>query len=97
MRGEAKGDEFVKELDAAVGKVITAEEWRLSYVKLSILRQEWQNEAREEGRVEGRAKGEGKFAALVKKLISEGKSDAIEKVTDDKNFRRELYDLYGIN
>ena len=92
MRREAKGDEFVKELDTAVEEVITAKKWRLSYVKLSILRQEWQEEAREAGRAEG----EGKLIALVKRLISEGKSDAIEKVTDDENYRRELYNLYGI-
>ena len=109
MKREVKDDEFVEELDAAVEEVIAGKRWRLRYVKLEMLRREWQEEAHEqgraeghaegraEGRVEGRAEGEGKLAALIKRLISEGKTDAIEKITDDRKFRRELYELYGIN
>ena len=60
-------------------------------------RAEGHAEGRTEGLVEGRIEGEDKLASLINALISAGRSQEIEKVVNDKEYRDQLYDEFEIN
>lgn len=53
----AKSSLLVKDLDEAVKKARTNEEWRHDYMTLELLKNECREEGREEGRAEGRDEG----------------------------------------
>ena len=54
------------------------------------------NEADAEGKAEGKVEGENKMAALMKKLLSEGRIEDAEKATEDVEFRNSLFQEYQI-
>ena len=61
----------------------------------------WDKEEGEEiglakGLEKGLAKGENRFAALVSTLIEDGKSEDVLKATKDIEYRKKLYEEYGI-
>lgn len=54
-------------------------------------RQEGIERGRQEGIERGRQEGENQFAELISQLLSYGRLDDIKRVTEDKEYRKELY------
>lgn len=52
---------------------------------------------RAEGEIAGITKGEDRFAALMRKLLSLGRMDDLQRVTTDKKYREALYAEFKIN
>ena len=47
------------------------------------------------GKAEGRNEGEMKMAALIKKLLADGKSGDMMRALDDVTYRKSLLQTYG--
>ena len=45
---------------------------------------------------DGKSQGENKLSALINYLIDAGRNDEIKKVTSDAEYRRKLYEEFGI-
>lgn len=50
----------------------------------------------EKGGEQGREQGENRMSELIKKLIEANRSSDIIKITEDKEYRRQLYNEYHI-
>lgn len=50
----------------------------------------------EKGSEQGREQGENRMSELIKKLIETNRSSDIIKITEDKEYRRQLYNEYHI-
>lgn len=50
----------------------------------------------EKGSEQGREQGENRMSKLIKKLIEDNRSSDIIKITEDKEYRRQLYNEYHI-
>lgn len=50
----------------------------------------------EQGREQGREQGENRMSELIKKLIEANRSSDIIKITEDKEYRKQLYNEYHI-
>lgn len=59
-------------------------------------RAEGRIEGRIEGHAQGRLEGEKDFATLVSRLLKDGLTDILEKITSDNHLREEYYVKYGI-
>ena len=97
VRTGKAGDALTGKLASAVDKAKRNNEWRSAYMKERALIMEYKEEGRTEGLVEGRIEGEDKLASLINALISAGRSQEIEKVVNDKEYRDQLYDEFEIN
>ena len=51
---------------------------------------------RAEGEAKGRAEGENRLAELISKLLAAGRNDDIERASKDPQYRRKLYEEFGI-
>ena len=54
-------------------------------------------EGKAEGKAEGLAEGEGKLAALMKKLLSLGRKEDLQKAATDQKYREILYTEFKIS
>ena len=59
-------------------------------------RSEGKAEGFAEGKAEGKAEGERNLAELIQKLLAAGRTDDIERVTRDPEYRETLYKEFGI-
>ena len=59
-------------------------------------RSEGKAEGFAEGKAEGKAEGERNLAELIQKLLATGRTDDIERVTRDPEYREPLYNEFGI-
>ena len=64
---------------------------------LEMERAEGKAEGLAEGKAEGLAEGEGKLAALMKKLLSLGRMEDLQKATTDQKYREILYTEFKIS
>ena len=64
---------------------------------LEMERAEGKAEGLAEGKVEGLAEGEGKLAALMKKLLSLGRMEDLQKATTDQKYREIRYTEFKIS
>jgi flagellar biosynthesis/type III secretory pathway protein FliH len=51
---------------------------------------------REEGREEGREKGSNQMASLIKMLLSENRTEELNRALEDPDFRNRLFEEYDI-
>ncbi|MEE3422451.1 MAG: hypothetical protein VZR11_07115, partial [Succinimonas sp.] len=58
---------------------------------------EGREQGREEGREQGREEADVKFSLLLQKLLAQGKNDDIQRISVDKEYRKQLYEEYGLN
>ena len=54
-------------------------------------------EGKAEGKAEGLAEGEGRMAALMKKLLSLGRMEDLQKAATDQKYREVLYTEFKIS
>ena len=59
-------------------------------------RAEGEAKGRAEGEAKGRAEGENRLAELISKLLAAGRNDDIERASKDPQYRRKLYEEFGI-
>lgn len=50
----------------------------------------------EQGEKQGEERGEEILAALIKKLLADGRIEDVRRATDDEQYRKELYYDYGL-
>ncbi len=50
----------------------------------------------EQGKSEGRLEGESRSFILIQKLFSENKIEEVKRVSEDKAYREEMYEKYGL-
>lgn len=53
-------------------------------------------ELKEQGKSEGRLEGESRSFILIQKLFSENKIEEVKRVSEDKAYREEMYEKYGL-
>ena len=64
--------------------------------------QEWEErayermEAKEEGVREGKNAGENQFAALTERMIRDGRTEELLRVSTELEYRKKLYREYGL-
>ncbi|WP_406042953.1 hypothetical protein [Succinimonas sp.] len=54
-------------------------------------------DAIKEGREIGRKEADAKFSLLLQKLLAQGKNEDIQRISVDKEYRKQLYEEYGLN
>lgn len=84
MAGQKPEDSYVEKLDKAVQEAKKNREWRHEYMTLLM---------RDQENVE---KGEDQMLVLVQKLVADKRFGEIEKMKEDKEYRRILYREYHI-
>lgn len=88
VAGKKPADPFVDELEAAVKNARKNREWRHEYMTL-LMRDQENMEI-------GEKRGEERLAQLIRLLSKDNRIPDIIKVTDDKEYRQELYMEYHI-
>ena len=58
--------------------------------------EKFKREGREEGWKEGREEGEARLSSLLKTLMEQGKNEDVQRVLDDKEFRKQMYKKYDL-
>lgn len=105
--GDVVGDEFVAELDAMVDDVNGDPERRaemggfmtLEYsmaVRADAAREEGLAEGLAEGEALGAEKAEARYAALIDRLLDDGRLDDLRRTTADPSLLHSLYAEYGL-
>ncbi len=92
VAGRPSEDAFVKKLNEAVEKAKKNREWRHEYMTLLMRDRENQKI----GEKKGMAKGEDRMAKLIMLLNQDGRLSDIVKVSQNKEYRQELYEEYHI-
>jgi flagellar biosynthesis/type III secretory pathway protein FliH len=60
------------------------------------LRREGYEDGFEDGRDQGQIKGEARVSLLCQKLLSDKRMDDLQRSCTDKDFRRKLFEEYGL-
>ena len=89
VAGKKPADPFVDELEEAVEKAKKNREWRHEYMTLLMRDQE--------NREIGEKYGENKMAKLIMLLNEDGRLSDIVRVSQDEEYRQELYKEYHIS
>ena len=88
VAGKKPKDSYVEKLEDAVKEAKKNREWRHEYMTLLM---------RDQENVElGEKRGEERLAQLIRLLSKDNRLSDIIKVTDDKEYRQELYVEYHI-
>ncbi|MCM1539902.1 MAG: Rpn family recombination-promoting nuclease/putative transposase [Blautia sp.] len=93
VAGRSSNDAFVYELDAAVKEAKRNREWRHEYMTL-LMRDQINIE---KGIQKGVEKGENKLSQLIARLIEDKRPQDVIRITQDKNYRDQLYEEYLID
>ena len=89
VAGKKPADPFVDELEEAVENARKNREWRHGYMTLLMRDQEnWEI---------GEKYGENKMAKLIMLLNEDGRLSDIARVSQDEEYRQELYKEYHIS
>ena len=89
VAGKKPADPFVDELEEAVENARKNREWRHGYMTL-LMRDH-------ENREIGEKYGENKMARLIMLLNEDGRLSDIARVSQDEEYRQELYKEYHIS
>ncbi len=92
VAGKETEDSYVEELEEAVKKAKRNREWRHEYMTLLMRDQENQ----EIGEKRGEKRGEEKMAQLIILLNEDGRLSDVVRVSQDKEYRQQLYVEYHI-
>ena len=65
-------------------------------MKMCKALEELKEQGKSEGRLEGRLEGESRSFILIQKLFSENKIEEVKRVSEDKAYREEMYEKYGL-
>lgn len=91
---------LINNMDEALRKARSNEEWRKDYMTLEMMRNDYMEKGREEGLEEGIEEGRRKESERYNKLISflvrDKNYDAFERMTKDNAYMQELFKHYGL-
>lgn len=79
---------LIKDMDEALRKARSNEEWRKDYMTLEMMR----NDYTEKGREEEAAR----YNKLISYLVRDNNYDAFKKMTEDDRYKQELFKHYGL-
>ena len=84
--GREPESQLAKDIDRKVFEARNNKQWRREYMSYQMeLDKQYRN-----GREEGREEGMDNISKLLKLLVSEKKYDEIEKISEDKEYQKEL-------
>ena len=83
---------LINDMDIALHKARSNEEWRKEYMMLEAMRTDYT----EKGREEGLELGEERYNKLIKILLDKKDYATLKKITVDPDFRQEMFKHYGI-
>lgn len=90
--GREPESQLAKDIDRKVFEARNNKQWRREYMSYQMeLYKQFRN-----GREEGREEGMDNISKLLKLLVSEKKYDEIEKISEDKEYQKELLKKYKI-
>ena len=90
--GREPESQLAKDIDRKVFEARNKKQWRREYMSYQMeLDKQYRN-----GREEGREEGMDNISKLLKLLVSEKKYDEIEKISEDKEYQKELLKKYKI-
>ena len=90
--GREPESQLAKDIDRKVFEARNDKQWRREYMSYQMeLDKQFRN-----GREEGREEGMDNISKLLKLLVSEKKYDEIEKISEDKEYQKELLKKYKI-
>ena len=90
--GREPESQLAKDIDRKVFEARNNKQWRREYMSYQMeLDKQFRN-----GREEGREEGMDNISKLLKLLVSEKKYDEIEKISEDKEYQKELLKKYKI-
>ena len=90
--GKEPESKLAKKIDQKVFEAKRNDQWRREYMSYQMeLDKQYRN-----GREEGREEGMDNISKLLKLLVSEKKYDEIEKISEDKEYQKELLKKYKI-
>lgn len=85
---EGCSDQLISDMDYALQKARSNEEWRNDYMTLELLKQE--------ERMEGRKEGENALISLLNSLREQNREDEIPLVLNNESYRKKLYEEFGL-
>ena len=88
IAGNVPENDFVQALDSAVETAKRNEDWRREYMTL-LMRDK-------ENFEKGIETGEDRMSNLTKKLLKEKRYDDLDRATEDKKYREELFKKYQL-
>ena len=94
--GMKPASDLTSDIDKVINYAKNNKVWEIEYMHIMGYLIDATEDAREEGFAEGREAGEAVFAELVKKLSESGRSDDIIKAAADKEYRKQLYQEFGV-
>lgn len=90
--GREPESQLAKDIDRKVFEARNNKQWRREYMSYQMeLDKQYRN-----GREEGREEGMDNISKLLKLLVAEKKYDEIEKISEDKEYQKELLKKYKI-
>lgn len=89
-------DPELKKLHSSVEQVKKNKEIGVKYMRMQEVMRQMQRQSMEEGLREGLEKGEKRYSVLVSILLKEKKYSELERTSEDKEYREELYRKYQI-
>lgn len=90
--GREPESQLAKDIDRKVFEARNNKQWRREYMSYQMeLDKQFRN-----GREEGREEGMDNISKLLKLLVAEKKYDEIEKISEDKEYQKELLKKYKI-
>lgn len=94
--GREPESQLAKDIDRKVFEARNNKQWRREYMSYQMELDKQYRNGREEGMAEGREEGMDNISKLLKLLVSEKKYDEIEKISEDKEYQKELLKKYKI-
>ena len=94
--GREPESQLAKDIDRKVFEARNNKQWRREYMSYQMELDKQYRNGREEGRAESREEGMDNISKLLKLLVSEKKYDEIEKISEDKEYQKELLKKYKI-
>lgn len=94
--GREPESQLAKDIDRKVFEARNNKQWRREYMSYQMELDKQFRNGREEGRAEGREEGMDNISKLLKLLVAEKKYDEIEKISEDKEYQKELLKKYKI-
>lgn len=83
---------LINNMDEALRKARSNEEWRKDYMTLEMMRNDYMDKGREEGRREESER----YNKLISFLVRDQNYDAFERMTKDDAYKQELFKHYGL-
>lgn len=87
---------LISDMDDALHKARSNEEWRKEYMTLETMRTDYTEKGREEGLAEGRKEESERYNKLISFLVRDKKFDAFERISRDADYRKEMFRYYGL-